>query len=271
MKPNKERTLTITPMDDVEVTKKQFTCFVHNLSADCSLGDKALIRWERDISDSGCAFFTRGLAKGTFIQLWRKFDESSVEITYSRNGKEVYHAIEANGDINNMGHLAALLHRVDIAVTRQELTQKANADVKTLPHQNPTEPKEYAVNVGDVFRAIDIDELVEKILDQPTILSIGISKSSKCPERQRLESLIRASASYLQHVKRKETGILMSGFSLKHVSDGRRCGHLVTEPMSRIANAYVKIDEDRYYAGLKPAEANLKFATDIMINLLVGI
>lgn len=273
MKPTNERTLSINCSAGEEVTKQQLTCFVHQLIADAKR-PQPLRTWKRapnsNIGDN--SYYTTGFSEGTLITLRGFFDIPGVEMTYSRHGKQLYTAVEINGDANCDMHLAALLHRVICAVTMAEAKQKLNPLGATLDLlKTKPEPEEYAVNVGDVFRAIDIDELVEKILDQPTMLSIGVSKSSVCPERQRLEALIRATASYLQNVRRKDTGVLMTGFSLKNLSDGHRCGHLVTEPMSRIANAYVKIQEDRYYASLKPEEANLKFAADIVINLLAGI
>ncbi len=274
-KTTNKRTLTITCAEGEEVTKKQHVCFVHNLIADITR-PKPLITWKRDpkAEIGSRAYYTNGLAAGTLITLRGLDDRPGVEFSYSRHGKQLYTAVETydNTNITSDMHLATLLHKVICAVTMAEVAQKPNPLAEVMNSLRPKpEPKEYAINVGDVFRSIDVDELVSVVLDQPSILSIGFSQSATCPERVRKEALIRATVSYLQNVKRNETGILMTGFSLKHLDDGSRCGHLVTEPLFRIANAYVAIQEDRYYSRLKPADANLQFAKDIIVNLLAGV
>ena len=113
-----------------------------------------------------------------------------------------------------------------------------------------------------------MDELVVMVLDQPTILSLGVAHNS--PEKARIEALIRSVVSFFQHVKPRETAVLMQSFGLTSLADGSHCGHLVTSPLPKVANAYVKFNE-RYYGGLSPAQRNLKFAADIVINLLVGV
>lgn len=273
MKKTKERTLSITCTEVNAVTKKQHSCFIHNLIAD-AMRPKPLITWKRDPkAETGSrAYYTNGLAAGTLITLRGLDDQPGAEFTYSRHGKLIYKATEANGDVNCDMHLMMLLHKVTCAVTWAEAAQKPNPMTELMNTLRPKpEPKEYAINIGDVFRSIDVDELVSVILDQPSMLSVGFSQSASCPERVRKEALIRATVSYLQNVQRKDTGILMTGFGLKHLSDGKRCGHLVTEPLSRIANAYIAIQEDQYYSRMKPAEANLKFAKDIIVNLLAGV
>ena len=273
MSTTQQRTLTITCGEGEKVTKKQHSCFVHNLIAD-TMRPKPLITWNRDPkAESGSrAYYTNGLASGTLITLRGLNEQPGVEFTYSRHGKLLYRAVELYGDVNCDMHLAYLLHRVICAVTMAKASQQQNPLAETLNSLRPKpEPKTYAVNVGDVIRSIDVDRLVAEILDCPSLLSIGLPKSDSCHERARKEALIRATVAYLQNVQRKDTGILMTGFSLKHLSDGKLCGHLVTEPLARIANAYVEVQENTRYSCLKPADANLQFAKDIILNLLVGV
>ena len=273
-KTTNKRTLQITCAQGEEITPKMLSCFVYNLNEDVRK-ENPIIKWAADLSfDDGLdAFYTNGLAVGTLIQLRMVvFDgKQGVQLIHKRNGKQLFCAVEFQGDTGNYDHLAALYHNVSMVVTKATLTKKPEnkESLSSRVGVAAPEPEQYCLKVGDVFRKITDVQMIDYILKHPTILSIGIIEGS--PEWFRLESLIRATVTYIQNVAPKETGILMSGFSLKHLSDGRRCGNLVTEPMSRIANAFVKIREDKYYADLKPAEANLKFAADIVINLLAGV
>ncbi len=274
MKSNsKERILTLNCAEGEEVSKKQHACFVQNLITD-ALRPKPLIIWRRDPKAKAgtSAYYTNGLAEGTIITLRWFIDKSGVEFTYSRHGKRIYTAIETDGNISCDMHLAALLHRVICVVTVAEATQKKEslADAMDSVRPKAPEPERYHLTVGDVFRTIDADELVAMILDQPTMLGIGIAKTGSCPEHRRIEALIRATVSYIQNVRRKENGILMQAFGLKSLQNGRICGHLVTSPLAQIANAYVKLD-DKHYGGLNPNQRNLKFARDIVVNLLAGV
>ncbi len=274
MKSNsKERILTLNCAEGEAVSKKQHACFVHNLIAD-TVRPEPLITWKRDTkAEAGCsAYYTNGLAEGTRITLRSLNDKFGVEFTYSRHGKRVYTAIETDGDVSCDMHLAALLHRVICAVTVAETMQKTESLTQAMDSLRPqiSESEQYHVTVGDVFRAIDVDELVAVILDQPTLLGIGIAKLRDCPERRRIAELIRATVSYIQSVRREESGILMQAFGLKSLRDGRICGHLVTAPLAQVANAYVKLD-DKYYGVLNPNERNLQFARDVVVNLLAGV
>ena len=269
-----KRTLTITCADGDEVTKKQLTYFVHNLITD-TMRKKPLIIWKRDTkaAEGSNAYYTHGLAEGTLITLRGTQDKPGAEMTYSRHGKQILHAIEHFGDVNCDMHMTSLLHRVTCAVTWAEAAQKPAplTQMKESIDKKLQAPQQElsAMHVGDVFRSIDVEELVAAVLDAPNFLSLGIAKSN-CYERQRTESLIRATVSYLCNVKRRETGVLMQSFGLKSLADGKMCGHLVTSPLVQIANAHITFS-DRYYGGLSPNERNLKFAKDIIVNLLAGV
>jgi hypothetical protein len=273
----KNRTFEISHSSGLEVTKKEATCFTHQLVKDASNPQgKRLYKWQLDTTAGPDAFCCEGLAQGSYMKLCSISENgrSSIQFSFFKNGELWYKAVEFDGDDTNDMHLACL-HRLikkSAKASQPKLVQQQNpvAELMTSLQSKP-ESKEYATTVGDIFRSIDTNNLVSEILDQKSLVSIGISQSASCPERQRLETLIRAISAYLQHAKRKDVGMLMNGFSLKRLSDGTLCGHLTTEPLPRIANAYVEIHDNPRYSSLKPEDACLQFAKDIVVNLLVGV
>ena len=94
-----QRTLTITCTEGNEVTKKQHSCFIHNLIADASKS-KPLIQWRRSNSKDGIIYCSNGLAEGTLMTLRMLTEKPGVEFTYNRHGKQIYCAVETDGDIN---------------------------------------------------------------------------------------------------------------------------------------------------------------------------
>jgi hypothetical protein len=124
------------------------------------------------------------------------------------------------------------------------------------------------MRVADVFRRVTADQMVDCVLRNPSMLSIGITEGSN--EWNRREALIRATVSYIQHITPKENGLFLQSFTLKSIKSGRLCGHLITSPLTDVANAAVIFDE-QYYGGLSPAQRNQKFAQDIIVNLIISI
>ena len=270
MNATQKRTLTITCGEGEKVERKQHTCFVHNLIADTKRA-KPLIVWKRapkaepDIN----AYYSNGLSEGTLITIRGLTDKPGVEFTYSRHGKLIYTAIETDGDVNCDMHLSHLLHKVTCAVTMAEVTQKPNPLAEVMQSLKPKtlESEDLTTKVGDIFRQITADQLVEYLFENsPNMITVGIVKGS--PTWTQRENLVRAVVAYLQNVPRKDTGIQMVGFGLKRLKDNKVCGHLVTDSLSRVANAGVKFENNPYYAHLKPTEAALKFAADIVIQLV---
>ena len=199
-------------------------------------------------------------------------DKPGAEFTYNRHGKFIYSAVETGGDINCNMHLVHLLHKVTCAVTMAEVTPKQNSLAEVMQSLKPKipEPEEPTTKVGDIFRQITADQLVEYLFENaPSRLTVGIVKGS--PTWKQRENLVRAVVAYLQNVPRKDTGIQMVGFGMKRLKDNKVCGHVATDSLSRVANAGVNFESSPYYAHLKPTEAALKFAADIVINLLIGI
>lgn len=258
MKTQKERTLKLTYSDDEPISKKQLLCFVHNLSADI-IRQKPLITW---FTSGPNTFYTHGLAEGTLIQL-ESDGQGEIKFTYNRHGKTVYTAIETNGEVGNLDHIATLYSRVSImaAPVSSHKAPSKPAESKS------SKPDSCSMTIADVINSIDVDELVSTVLDEASMLSFRIA--SHCAERQRYEALIRSVVSYIEHLKPKESELLMQSFAVFSLKDGKRCGHLVTTPLSQLASCYVKFDE-KYYGGLTPCQRNLKFASDFVINLLAG-
>ena len=269
MSTTQQRTLTITCGEGEKVTKKQHSCFVHNLIAD-TMRPKPLITWNRDPkAESGSrAYYTNGLASGTLITLRGLNEQPGVEFTYSRHGKLLYRAVELYGDVNCDMHLAYLLHRVICAVTMAKASQQQNplAEVRNSYRPKETKPELGCMRVCDIFRKVTAEQLIDYLLKKPSMLSIGVADGSV--EQSRYAELIKATVAFMQYAKAEDRAILMEGFSLKG-PDGKHCGHLVTAPRL-VPGAYVKFNE-KYYGGLNPSERNLKFAADIVINLLAGI
>lgn len=267
----KKRTLTITCAEGEEITKKQHTCFVHNLIADITR-PKPLITWTRDLNAGvgSRAYYTNGLAAGTLITLRGLDDQHGVEFTYSRHGKRLYTAVETydTTNITSDMHLATLLHKVICAVTMAEVAQKKNppAEAMNALRAKESKPELGCMRVCDIFRKVTAEQLIEYLLKKPSMLSIGVADGSV--EQIRYAELIKATVTFMQYAKAEDRAILMEGFSLKG-PDGKHCGHLVTAPRL-VPGAYVKFNE-KYYGGLNPSERNLKFAADIVINLLAGI
>lgn len=275
----KNRTLEISHTSGLEVTKKEATCFTHQLIKDVSNPQgKRMYKWQLDNNtgnDAGSnAFCCEGLAEGSYMKLCTVTEDgkSGIQFSFFKNGELWYKAVEFGGDSTNDMHLSCL-HRLvkKIAQAPQPKAEPEQNPLKELAKKTksmaPT-VDEYCIKVGDVFRSIDVEELVAMALDNPTMLSLGVAKNS--PDRARIEALIRSTVTFIQNVKPRDTAVLMQSFGLTSLADGSHCGHLVTSPLPKVANAYVKFNE-KYYGGLNANQRNLKFAMDIIVNLLTGV
>lgn len=271
MKATQKRTLTITCGEGEAVERKHHTCFISNLIADISKA-KPLIQWRRSNSKDGIIYCSNGLAEGTLMTLRMLTEKPGVEFTYNRHGKQIYSAIELDGDVNNDTTLAHLLHKVTCAVTLAEPAQKQNTleDMMQLLNLNIPEPEEPTTKVADIFKQLTADRLVEYLFENgPNMLTVGVVKGS--PLWLQRENLVRAVVAYLQNVPRKDNGLQLIGFGLKRLNDGKIVGNLHSDSLTRVANASVKFQDSPYYVHLKPTEAVLKFAADVVIKMLTSI
>lgn len=268
----KERTLTLDCTAGEEVTKKQHSCFVHNLIADISK-PKPLIQWRRSNSKDGIVYCSNGLAEGTFMTLRMLMDQPGVEFVYRRFGKIIYTATEKQGDTSCDMHLAMLLHKVTCAVTMAEANKKPDplAQLREDIDKKCEKPQKElsGPRVGDLFRRVTADQIVDHILRKPSMLSINVKEGS--PEFTRLEALIRAVVGYIQAVRPINSRYLLKGFALRSVTGNPRvCNHIMLAPMSDIAGAFAELD-DKTYGGLKPAEQTEKYVADVVTHMLIGI
>lgn len=272
MSTTQKRTLTITCTEGNEVTKKQHTCFIHNLIADISK-PKPLIQWRRSNSMDGIVYCSNGLAEGTLMTIRMLTGKPGVEFTYSRYGKLIYKATEHDGDTHCDMHLMMLHHKVTCIVTLAEVSKKPDplAQMKQdidkedpKPQKEPTGPR-----VGDMFRRVTAEQIVNRILRQPSMLSINVTENS--PEFARLESLITAVVTYIQAVRPKETRYILKGYALRSVTgESRVCNHIMLASMPDISSAFVELD-DKNFGGLMPAAKTEKFVADVVTNMLIGI
>lgn len=272
MSTTQKRTLTITCTEGNDITKKQHTCFIHNLVADISKG-KPLIQWRRSNTKDGVTYCSNGLAEGTLMTIRMLTDKPGAEFTYSRRGKLIYTATETDGDVNCDMHLAHLLHKVTCVVTLAEVSNKPDplAQLKEdldKKYQKPQQelPK---TRVADMFRRVTAEQIVNRILRQPSMLSINVTENS--PEFARLESLITAVVTYIQAIRPKETRYILKGYALRSVTgESRVCNHIMLASMPDIGSAFVELD-DKNFGGLMPAAQTEKFVADVVVNMLIGI
>lgn len=267
-----KRTLTITCTEGNEVTKKQHTCFIHNLIADITK-DKPLIQWRRSNSKDGVIYCSNGLAEGTLMTIRMLTDKSGAEFTYNRHGKLIYTATETDGNVNCDMHMTHLLHKITCAVTMAEAAQKQDplTQMKETINQKPQTPQKElsGPRFGEMCRKVTADQIVDHILRKPSMLSLNVSENS--PEFVRIEALIRAVVGYLQAARPQNSRYLLKGFALRSATgESRVCNHIMLSPISDIASAFVELD-DKYYGGLKPAEQTEKFVADVVVNMLIGI
>lgn len=288
----KQRTFEISQASGVEVTKKEASCFIHQLAKDASKPQsKQLFKWRID-PDAGVdagpgAFCSEGLTEGSLIKLCAITEngQTGVQFVFFKHGVLWYMCKEFSGDNSNDMHLACLYKMVSKVIHAAEPevtpTSASLADASTKPdllaqlredidkkYQKPQQelPK---MRVADMFRRVTAEQTVNRILRQPSMLSLNVAENS--PEFARLESLITAVVTYIQAARPTNSRYILKGFALRSVTGGHRvCNHIMLSPIADIANAYVELD-DKYYGGLKPAEQTEKYVADIVVNMLIGI
>lgn len=288
----KNRTFELSQASGMEVTKKEASCFIHQLAKDASKPQaKQLFKWRIDpdagADASASAFCSDGLTEGSLIKLCAITEngQPGVQFAFFKNGELWYACQEFGGDFSNDMHLACLHKMVAKVVhTAQPEATPASASLAEAskkpdlleqlrenidkkyqkPQQEP--PK---TRVADMFRRVTAAQIVTRILRHPSLLSLNVAENS--PEYARLEALITAVVTYIQATRPTSSRYLLKGFALRSVTgDHRVCSHIMLSPMADVANAYVELD-DKYYGGLKPAEQVEKFVADVVVNMLIGI
>ena len=236
------------------VTKEQLLCFVRQLSADLQRKNP-IIKWKQDTERGKDHFYTNGLSEGSRIEIHPC--EGGVTMCYTKNGEEVYTAVEIGGSEYADPYLTNLYRLVSTTVRERDLVgQKITASPKAKKHQ---------LLVGDIFRATDVSRVLSELMDKPSRLSLTISEGS--PEWNRRKDLVSSIVTFIQQVERKANGLVLDGSWLRY-PDGTL--YPSPTPLMRLANAYTVIP-DKEYGGLHPAEKNIKFVADIVADLVLGL
>ena len=246
--------LHISYTEGYPVTKEQLLCFVRQLSADIQRKNP-IIKWKQDTERGKDYFYTNGLSEGSRIEIHPC--EGGVTMRYSKNGEEVYTAVEIGGSQYADPYLAHLYRLVSTTVWEKDLVgQKITSSQKA---------KKYQLLVGDIFRAVDVAQVVFQLMHKPSRLSLSIAEGS--PEWNRRKELVYAIVTLIQQVERKGNGLVLDGSWLRY-PDGTL--YPSPTPLMRLANAYTTIP-DKEYGGLHPAEKNVKFVADIVADLVLGL
>ena len=288
----KNRTFELSQASGMEVTKKEASCFIHQLAKDASKPKaKQLFKWRIDPdadADAGAgAFCSDGLTEGSLIKLCSIVEDgkTGVQFAFFKNGELWYVCKEFGGDFSNDMHLSCLhkmvakvVHSIQAEVTPTSASlAEASKKPDLLAQLKETVDKKYEESqkeptgprVGDLFRKVTADQIVDRILRKPSMLSLNISENS--PEFVRIEVLIRSVVGYIQAARPTNSRYLLKGFALKSATGNPRvCNHILFTPMSDIASAFAELD-DKIYGGLNPAERTEKYVADVVTHMLIGI
>ena len=246
--------LQISYTEGHPVTKEQLLCFVRQLSADIQRKNP-IIKWKQDTERGKDYFYTNGLSEGSRIEIHPC--EGGVTMRYSKNGEEVYTAVEIGGSQYADPYLANLYRLVSTTVRERDLAgPKLSASQKNKKHR---------LLVGDIFRAVDVAQIVFALMHKPSRLSLTIAEGS--PEWNRRKELVSSIVTFIQQMERKENGLILDGSWLRY-PDGTL--YPSPTPLMRLANASTTIP-DKEYGGLPPAEKNVKFVADIVADLVLGL
>jgi hypothetical protein len=260
-----ERTLYLLNAHGSTVTKDEACCFVRQLIQDLKR-EQPKIKWQREKDTPWGTFFTRGLSGVSFIQLrsYRIQKQPVVFMNYEKDGKFVYNIHEFNGDPANPNHFAHLYKRVAATMAHQEVFGD-NSDRCLATKLSVEEMDDRCLKVVDVFRAVTSQEVLDRLMKQPSMANINLSQGSPewCRRSKQVCNIVRL----IQCVRIRESSLILDGFALKK-ADGTLCGHISTDPIAKWANAYVIIRKDKY-PGLAFDEIRVKVASDIIANLLM--
>lgn len=187
-------------------------------------------------------------------------------MSYQKDGKFIYTLQEFGGNPDNPKHLAHLYQWVSAAVKHSEIYRDVT-DISTGSKLSVGETKDCCLKVIDVFRSVTVQEVLDKLMSQPSMASFDISHDS--PEWQRRSQQIKNLVQLIQCARIKESPLILDGFSLKK-ADGKLYGHIATEPIAKWSNAHIIIKKD-HYEGLGYHEIRVKIASDIVANLLIDM
>jgi len=260
-----ERTLILQTTNGETVTEAEVCCFARQLLKDLK-SDAPKIKWAREANAPWGAFVSTGLHGTSLIRLstYLHLKRPVTFMSYQKDGKFIYTLQEFGGNPENPHDLAHLYKWVSASVKHSDIYGNVT-DKSTDPQLSVGETKDRCLKVIDVFRAVTVQEILDKLMAQPSMVSFDISKDS--PEWQCRSQQVKNLVQLIQCARIKESPLILDGFSLKK-ADGKLYGHIATEPIAKWANAHVIIRKDRYES-LAYHEIRVKIAADIIASLLL--
>jgi len=260
-----ERTLILQTAQGETVTEAEVCCFARQLLKDLK-SDTPKIKWAREKNAPWGAFVSTGITGTSIIRLstYQHLKHPVIYMSYQTKDRFIYTLQEFDGNPENPKHLAHLYKWVSASVKHSDIYGNV-ADKSTDPQLSVGETKDRCLKVIDVFRAVTVQEILDKLMAQPSMVSFDISKDS--PEWQRRSQQVKNIVQLIQCARIKESPLILDGFALKK-ADGTLYGHIATEPIAKWANAHVIVRKDRY-EGLAYHEIRVKIAADIIASLLL--
>ena len=260
-----ERTLILQTTQGETVTEAEVCCFARQLLKDLK-SDAPKIKWAREANAPWGAFVSTGLHGTSLIRLstYLHLKRPVTFMRYQKDGKFIYTLQEFGGNPENPHDLAHLYKWVSASVKHSDIYGNVT-DKSTGSQPSVGETKDRCLKVIDVFRAVTVQEILDKLMAQPSMVSFDISKDS--PEWQRRSQQVKNIVQLIQCARIKESPLILDGFALKK-ADGTLYGHIATEPIAKWANAHVIVRKDRY-EGLAYHEIRVKIAADIIASLLL--
>ncbi len=260
-----ERTLILQTTQGETVTEAEVCCFARQLLKDLK-SDAPKIKWAREKDAPWGTFVSTGITGTSLIRLstYQHLNHPVIFMSYQKDGKFIYTVQEFGGKPENPRDLAHLYKWVSASVKHSDIYGNLT-DKSTGSQLSVGETKDRCLKVIDVFRSVTVQEILDKLMAQPSMASFDISLDS--PEWQRRSQQVKNLVQLIQCARIKESPLILDGFSLKK-ADGQLYGHIATEPIAKWSNAHIIIRKDRY-EGLAYHEIRVKVASDIIANLLL--
>ena len=260
-----ERTLILQTTQGETVTEAEVCCFARQLLKDLK-SDSPKIKWTREKNAPWGTFVSTGLTGTSLIRLstYLHLKCPVIFMSYQTKDKFIYTLQEFDGNPENPKHFAHLYKWISALVKHSDIYGNV-PDKSTGSQLSVGETKDRCLKVIDVFRSVTVQEILDKLMSQPSMVSFDISHDS--PEWQRRSQQVKNLVQLIQFARIKESPLILDGFSLKK-ADGQLYGHIATEPIAKWANAHIIIRKDRY-EGLAYHEIRVKVASDIIANLLL--
>ena len=262
-----ERTLILQTTQGETVTEAEVCCFARQLLKDLK-SDAPKIKWAREKNAPWGTFVSTGITGTSLIRLstYQHLKHPVIFMSYQKNGKFIYTVQEFGGNPENPRDLAHLYKWVSASVKHSDIYGNPT-DKSTGSQLSVGETKDRCLKVIDIFRSVTVQEVLDKLMAQPSMASFDISQDS--PEWQRRSQQVKNIVQLIQCARIKESPLILDGFALKK-ADGTLYGHIATEPIAKWANAHIIIKKGRY-EGLGYHEIRVKIAADIIANLLLSL